>query len=180
MQSPIPIIISLLNRLSRAAKQYEMMLDLTFYTDKSLSKRLSHKRPQRWVIMPHQRACRQTAIAKAIVGATIQVPCHFMMTSSNGNIFCVTGHSCGEFTGEFPAQRPVARSFDVYFDLRLNKRLSKQSWCWWFETLPCPLWRHSNVIRVSATHLKLWYPRMKSTAVRSSTGLHCFKDNATG
>ena len=46
--------------------------------------------------------------------------------------------------GEFPTQRPVTRSFDVFFDLRLNKRLSKQSWGWWFETLPCPLWRHSN------------------------------------
>ena len=36
-----------------------------------------------------------------------------MMTSSNGNIFRVTGHLCGEFTGpgEFPAQRPVTRSF---------------------------------------------------------------------
>ena len=44
------------------------------------------------------------------------------MTSSNGNIFRVTGHLCGKFTGpgEFPAQRPVARSFDVFFDLRLN------------------------------------------------------------
>ena len=52
-----------------------------------------------------------------------------MMTSSNGNIFRVTGHLCGEFTGpgEFPAQRPVKRSFDVFFDLGLNKRLSKQS-----------------------------------------------------
>ena len=71
----------------------------------------------------------------------------FMMTSSNGNIFRVTGHLCGEFTGpgEFPAQRPVTRSFDVFFDLRLNKRLSKQSWGWWFETPSCPLWRHSNV-----------------------------------
>ena len=48
--------------------------------------------------------------------------------------------------GEFPAQRPVTRSFDVFFDLRLNKRLSKQSWSWWFETLPRPLWRHSNEI----------------------------------
>ena len=46
--------------------------------------------------------------------------------------------------GEFPTQRPVTRSFDVYFDLRLNKRLCKQWWCWWFETLLCPLWRHSN------------------------------------
>ena len=26
-------------------------------------------------------------------------PCYFMMTSSNGNIFRVTGHLCGEFTG---------------------------------------------------------------------------------
>ena len=46
--------------------------------------------------------------------------------------------------GEFPAQRPVTRSFNVFFDLRLNKRLSKQSWGWWFETLPCTLWRHCN------------------------------------
>ena len=53
----------------------------------------------------------------------------YMMTSSNGNIFRVTGPLCGEFTGpgEFPAQRPVTRSFDVFFDLRPNKRLSKQS-----------------------------------------------------
>ena len=51
----------------------------------------------------------------------------FIMTSSNGNIFRVTGNLCGEFTGpgEFPAQRPVTRSFDVSFDLRPNKRLSK-------------------------------------------------------
>ena len=51
-----------------------------------------------------------------------------MMTTSNGNIFRVTGHLCGEFTspGEFPTQRPVTQSFDVFFDLRLNKRLSKQ------------------------------------------------------
>ena len=69
-----------------------------------------------------------------------------MMTSSNGNIFRVTGHLCGEFTdpGEFPAQRPVARSFEVFFDLRLNKRLSKQSWGWWFETLSRSLWRQCD------------------------------------
>ena len=69
-----------------------------------------------------------------------------MMTSSNGNIFRVTGRLCGEFTGpgEFPTQRPVTRSFDVFFDLRLNKRLSKQSWGWLFETQSCSLWRHRN------------------------------------
>ena len=69
-----------------------------------------------------------------------------MMTSSNGNIFRVTGPLCGEFTGpgEFPAQRPVTQSFDVFFDLRLNKRLSEQSWGWWFETQSGSLWRHCN------------------------------------
>ena len=72
---------------------------------------------------------------------------YFMMTSSNGNIFRVTGPLCGEFTGpgEFPTQRPVTRSFDVFFDLRPNKRLSKQWWGWWFETLSRPFWRHRNV-----------------------------------
>ena len=71
----------------------------------------------------------------------------YMMTSSNGNIFRVTGPLCGEFTGpgEFPTQRPVTRSFDVFFDLRLNERLSKQPWGWWFETPSLSLWRQCNV-----------------------------------
>ena len=40
------------------------------------------------------------------------------MTSSNGNIFRVTGPLCGEFIGpgDFPAQRPVTRSFAVFFE----------------------------------------------------------------
>ena len=66
------------------------------------------------------------------------------MMSSNGNIFCVLVICAGNspVPGEFPAQRPVTRSFGVFFDLRLYQRLSKQSWGWWFETLPRPLWRH--------------------------------------
>ena len=70
------------------------------------------------------------------------------MTSSNGNIFRVTGHLCGEFTGPrwIPARRPVTQSFDISFYLRLNKRLDKQSWGWWFETLSHPLWRHRNEV----------------------------------
>ena len=61
--------------------------------------------------------------------------------------FRIIGHLCGEITGQrwIPSQRPVTRSFDVFFDLRPNKLLSKQSWCWWFETLSRPLWRHCNV-----------------------------------
>ena len=42
-----------------------------------------------------------------------------MMTSSNENIFLVTGPLCGEFT----TQRPVTRSFGVFFDLRLEKNV---------------------------------------------------------
>ena len=69
-----------------------------------------------------------------------------MMTSSNGTIFPVTDHLCGNspVPGEFPEQRPVTRTFDVFFDLPLNKPLSKQSWGWWFETLSPLLWRHCN------------------------------------
>ena len=79
-----------------------------------------------------------------------------MMTSSNENIFRVTGPLCGEFTGpgEFPTQRPVTRSFDVFLDLRLNKRLNKQSWCWWFETLSRPFWRHRNDNTTKATQYR--------------------------
>ena len=70
-----------------------------------------------------------------------------MMTSSNGNIFRVTGHLCGEFTGPRWISRTKASDaeLDVFFDLHPNKRLSKQRWGWWFETLSCPLWRHRNV-----------------------------------
>ena len=65
------------------------------------------------------------------------------MPSSNGNIFRVTGHLCGEFTGD-PQKKPATRCFDVFFDLRQNKRLSIESRGWWFETLSRPLWRHRN------------------------------------
>ena len=75
-----------------------------------------------------------------------------MMASSNGNIFRVNGHLCGEFTDpRSPSQRPVTPSFDVFFDLRPNKRLSKQLWGWWFETLSSPLWRHCNDLSVHNT-----------------------------
>ena len=57
--------------------------------------------------------------------------------------------------GEFPAQRPVTRSFHVFFDLGPNKRLSKQSWDWWFETLPRSLWRHRNVSMLQVKFCRL-------------------------
>ena len=100
------------------------------------------------------------------------------MTSSNGNIFRVTGPLCGEFTGpgEFPAQRPVTRSFDVFFHLRLNKRLSKQPWGWWFETAGWSLWRHRNgnhKLRIDKQIVRSshWYISIILNSLNLATGL---------
>ena len=77
--------------------------------------------------------CAESAFSWTLMGkhATVRlVPA--MMTSSNGNIFGITGPLCGEFTGhrgELPSHSPVTRSFDVFFDLRLNNRSSKQCVC---------------------------------------------------
>ena len=50
------------------------------------------------------------------------------MTSSNGNIFRVTGHLCGEFTGDrwIPRTKASDAELSFFLDLRLNTRLSKQ------------------------------------------------------
>ena len=45
----------------------------------------------------------------------------FMIMSSNGNIFRVTG-LCDR------AQTPVMRNFDVFFDLRMDKSKQSQGW----------------------------------------------------
>ena len=105
-----------------------------------------------WTLNFHTRKWLENIVCKVVPMRLKSMRCWFgsfpiMITSSNGNIFRVTGPLCGEVTGpgEFPTQRPVTRSFDVFFDLRLNKPLFKQSWGWWFETLPRSLWRHRNV-----------------------------------
>ena len=87
-----------------------------------------------------------------------------MMTSSNGNIFRVTGHLCGEFTGP-PVNSPHKGQWRgaLMFSLicALNKRLSKQSWGWWFETLSRSLWRHCTPLfksnRNCFCNVKWWY-----------------------
>ena len=75
------------------------------------------------------------------------------MTSSNGNIFRVTGYLCGEVTG--PPWIPLTKASDTELWCFLwcfrNKGLSKYSWSWWFETLSRPLWRHWHVLHFSAT-----------------------------
>ena len=100
------------------------------------------------------------------------------MTSSNGNIFRVTGHLCGEFTGLrwIPRTKASDAGFGVFFDLRLNKRLSKQSWGWLLETLSWSLWRQSNGLHILCNILcfdwDICYSMMISTRrVSLATGI---------
>ena len=68
-----------------------------------------------------------------------------MMTSSNGNIFRVTGHLCGEFTGPRWIPRTKASDAELWcFLWSAPERLSKQSRGWWFETQSCSLCRHCS------------------------------------
>ena len=43
-----------------------------------------------------------------------------------------------------PPPPPAKASNAELWSARSNKRLSKQSWGWWFETPPGPLWRYCN------------------------------------
>ena len=69
-----------------------------------------------------------------------------MMTSSNGNIFRVTGHLCGEFTGDRWIPRTKASDAELWCFLWswINGWISNRRWGWWLETPSCPLWRHCN------------------------------------
>ena len=69
-----------------------------------------------------------------------------IMTSSNGNIFRVTGPLCGEFTDLRWIPHTKASDAELWCFLRLITRLSKHSRGWWFETLSRPLWRHCNYV----------------------------------
>ena len=87
-----------------------------------------------------------------------------MMTSSNGNIFRVTGHLCAEFTGLRWIPRTKASDAELWCFLWSvpDKRLSKQSWGWWFETQSGSLWRHSNAR--GSLHCHVWYCKIALVA----------------
>ena len=75
------------------------------------------------------------------------------------NIFCVTGHMCGEFIGHRWIPHTKASDAELWcFDLRLNKKLSKQWWCWWFESPLHPLWRLCNIIQSSVSRCNKFSP----------------------
>ena len=69
------------------------------------------------------------------------------MTSSNRNIFRVTGPLSGESTGHqwISLTKPMMQSIVVFFDLPLNKRLSKLTRRRRFDTPSRSIWRHCNV-----------------------------------
>ena len=136
------------------------------FFDLRLNKRLSKQSWSWWFATPScplwchcngQFCCVDSCHVKMLLHLFVFSPHMYMscVTSSNGNIFRVTGLLCGEFTGpgEFPVQRPVTPSFDVFFDLCLNKLLIIQWWGWWFEPPSHPLWRHCNV-KMPHSHLR--------------------------
>ena len=112
---------------------------------------------EQWI--PHTKA--STVMLKVFPRHDITMTATLIiMTSSNGNIFNVTGHLCGEFTGDFRVTGPFVRGIHRSLvnsphkgQWRGTKRLSKQSWGWWFETLSRPLWRNCNEIWVNKLHL---------------------------
>ena len=63
------------------------------------------------------------------------LPCYTMMTSSNGNIFHVTDHLCGEFTGLRWVPHPKASDAEL--------------WCFLWST---PGWVKAGVLRRHQAH----------------------------
>ena len=84
-----------------------------------------------------------------------------MMTSSNGNVFHVTGPLWGESTGErwIPLTKANAAELWCFLWSASEKILSRQSRCRWFEKPSRSLWYHCNadstwlIIHVNETNV---------------------------
>ena len=88
----------------------------------------------------------------------------FMMTSSNGNIFRVTGPLCGEFTGHRWIPRTKASDAELWcYIWSLNKQLSKQLRGWWFL----------DVNALIMTSLKSSWPGFRAAAGSAGIGWVC-------
>ena len=70
-----------------------------------------------------------------------------LMTSSNGNIFRVTGLLWGEFTGDRWIPLTKASDVELFVLSAPEQTVEQASRRWWFETLSRPLWRHRNDIQ---------------------------------
>ena len=97
------------------------------------------------------------------------------MTSSNGNIFRVTGRLWGEFTGH--RWIPLTKASDAEFWCILwsapEQRLSNQSRRQWFETPSWSLWRHCKVLsgKVSRHYILLYLIKYVFSVVLSCWNL---------
>ena len=91
--------------------------------------------------------CSCNALVSTVLYVTFMAVLRVMMTSSNGNIFHVTGPLCGKFTGHQVIPLTTKAS-DVKLWLFLwstpEQTVGKQSRCHWFETPARSLWRHCN------------------------------------
>ena len=104
-----------------------------------------------------------------------------MMTSSNGNIFRVTGLLYGEFTGHrwIPHTKASDAELDVFFGLRLNQQLRKLWTRRWFATLSCSLWRYRNGLTTHfedrvPVHLSVSYGDVRQVTCPISSCTHSY------
>ena len=111
-----------------------------------------------WEVLPWLVKCQELVVEVFIWSGLFHPTMVSLMTSSNANIFHITGPL--SITGEFPSQRPVTWSFDIFFDLHLNKQLSKQLWVGWFETPWHSLWCHFNVQCAHSPKQSKFKPKM--------------------
>ena len=105
--------------------------------------------------LPWQQ-CTPSSISWGLLGLINREGTAFlMMTSSNGNIFRVTGLLCGKFTGtgEFHAERPVIRSFISLICAWINSWVNtsaagdlRRNRAHYDVTQSRPLWRHCNMM----------------------------------
>ena len=124
-------------KISRAMERQELYLFSCNKKGGYMFSCISHNNSTGWKFFAYIAIYRQNILHKQH---------SLMMTSSNGNLFRVTGPLWWDFTGHrwIPPQRPVTRSVHVFFDLKLNKWLNKHKRHWWFETPWYPLWRQCN------------------------------------
>ena len=90
---------------------------------------------------------KSTLLSRYQCSDTLAVSCiHNMMTSSNGNIFRVTGPLCGEFTGHrwIPLTKASDAELWCFLWSAPEWTVEQIKWVWWFETPSRSLWRHCN------------------------------------
>ena len=125
--------------------------------------------------------CRSTDCHFASRSTQVKPP--IMMTSSNGNIFRVTGLLCGEFTGHRWIPRTKSSDAELWCFLWSvpEPQLSKQWRRRWLETPSRSLWLHCNVLQfisnwraffmllLHSLNKGLWTNKLKHTSSPTSS-----------